>query len=163
MKTLIRAVITSIAISLAVRVIGGVIARQFQGDTDPDDDAFRVMAFLGGASVSSRAKALRSVQVKVRAGGIDLDLTGATLSPEGAHLDIDVMAGGMEVTVPAEWRVYVVQHVEKGEVDVEVTDPATLPDDSPILTVQAEVRAGGVSIRSTKESTSNAAHSQIRT
>lgn len=147
MKTLARTLITVVAVSIAVRLVGREMAKRFQGDTHPDNDTFRVMAFLGGSSISSHALSLRSIQAKVRAGGIDLDLTGATLSPEGAHLDIDVMAGGMEVTVPGGWRVYVVQQVEKGEVEVDVTDPATLPTDAPVLTVQAEVRAGGVTIK----------------
>ncbi|MEK7251826.1 MAG: LiaF domain-containing protein [Actinomycetota bacterium] len=147
MKTLARTLITVVAVSIAVRLVGREMAKRFQGDTHPDNDTFRVMAFLGGSSISSHALSLRSIQAKVRAGGIDLDLTGATLSPEGAHLDIDVMAGGMEVTVPVGWRVYVVQQVEKGEVEVDVTDPATLPTDAPVLTVQAEVRAGGVTIK----------------
>ncbi len=147
MKTLARTLITVVAVSIAVRLVGREMAKRFQGDTHPDNDTFRVMAFLGGSSISSHALSLRSIQAKVRAGGINLDLTGATLSPEGAHLDIDVMAGGMEVTVPVGWRVYVVQQVEKGEVEVDVTDPATLPTDAPVLTVQAEVRAGGVTIK----------------
>jgi len=42
----------------------------------------------------------------------------------------------------------VVQHVEKGEVEVDVPDPESLPNDAPILTIQAEVKAGGVTIKS---------------
>ena len=122
-------------------------SKRFQGDTTPDDDTFRVMAFLGGAAVASKATALRSIQAKVRVGGMDLDLSGATLSSEGAHIDLDVMAGGVQLTVPDWWRVYVVQHVDKGEVEVDVPDPETLPADAPILTVQADVKAGGVVIR----------------
>jgi len=147
MKRLSRSLITVIAVTTAMWLVGREMAKRFQGDTHPDDDSFRVMALLGGSSIASHAAALRSVQAKVRAGGIDLDLTGATLSPEGAHLDIDVMAGGMEVNVPAGWRVYVVQHVQNGEVEIDVADPETLPTDAPILTVQAEVRAGGVTIK----------------
>src|SRR3990170_4017588 len=147
MKKLFRTLTTLAAVSVAMWLVGREAAKRFQGDTHPDDDSFRVMALLGGAAIASHATALRSIQAKVRAGGIDLDLTGATLSPEGAHLDIDVMAGGMEVNVPAGWRVYVVQHVQKGEVEIDVADPETLPTDAPILTVQAEVRAGGVTIK----------------
>jgi predicted membrane protein len=135
------------AVSVAMWLAGRRASKRFQGDTKPDDDSFRVMAFLGGAAVASKATALRSVQAKVRMGGMDLDLTGATLSSEGAHIDLDVKAGGVELTVPAEWRVYVVQHVVKGEVEVDVPDPETLPADAPILTVQADVKAGGLVIR----------------
>jgi hypothetical protein len=147
-KRLFRVLITFVAVSVAMWLAGRRASKRFQGDTTPDDDSFRVMALLGGAAVASKATALRSVQAKVRLGGMDLDLTGATLSPEGAHVDLDVRAGGVQLTVPAEWRVYVVQHVDKGEVEVDVPDPETLPADAPILTVQAEVKAGGLVIRS---------------
>ena len=147
MKRLFRVLITFAAVSVAMWLAGRRASKRFQGDTTPDDDAFRVMAFLGGAAVASKATALRSIQAKVRVGGMDLDLSGATLSSEGAHVDLDVMAGGVQLTVPDWWRVYVVQHVDKGEVEVDVPDPETLPTDAPILTVQADVKAGGVVIR----------------
>lgn len=151
MKSLLRVLFTLLAVSVAAWLVGQRLARQFQGGTDPDDDEFRVMAFAGGAAVRSHATALRSVQAKVRAGGIDLDLTEATLSPEGAHIDLDVVAGGVQLTVPAAWRVYVVEHVDKGEVEKSFADPETLPADAPILTVQAEVKAGGIVIRADDE------------
>jgi predicted membrane protein len=148
MKKLFGAFITLIAVSVAMWLVGQRMAKKFQGDTTPDDDSFRLMAFMGGTAVKSHATALRSAQIKVRAGGLDLDLTEATLSAEGAHVELDVAAGGVQVTVPADWRVYVVEHVDKGEVDIDVPDPETLPKDAPILTIQVEVKAGGVAIRS---------------
>jgi predicted membrane protein len=148
MKHLFKALFTLVAVSVAMWFVGQQMSKRFQGDTHPDDDTFRLMVLAGGTAVKSHATALRSVQVKVRAGGLDLDLTGAALSPEGAHVDLDVMAGGVQLTVPADWRVYVVQHVEKGEIEVDVPDPESLPNDAPILTIQAEVKAGGVTIRS---------------
>ena len=151
MKRLVQVLITFIAVSAAMWLAGQRAAKRFQGDTTPDDDSFRVMALMGGAAVVSRATALRSIQARVVVGGLYLDLTGATLSPEGAHVDLGVKAGGVQVSVPATWRVYVVHHVDKGEVEVEVPDPDTLPADAPILTIQAEVKAGGVVIRSKVE------------
>jgi len=150
-KRLIRVLITFVAVSVAMWLAGRRVTKKFQGGTTPDDDSFRVMAFLGGAAVASKATALRSIQAKVRLGGMDLDLTGATLSSEGAHVDLDVKAGGVQLTVPAVWRVYVVQHVDKGEVEVDVPDPETLPADAPILTVQADVTAGGLVIRASTD------------
>ena len=139
------------AVSVAMWLAGRRVKKKFQGGTTPDDDSFRVMAFLGGAAVASNATALRSIQAKVRLGGMDLDLTGATLSSEGAHVDLDVKAGGVQLTVPAVWRVYVVQHVDKGQVELDVPDPETLPADAPILTVQADVKAGGLVIRASTD------------
>ena len=67
MKTLARTLITVVAVSIAVRLVGREMAKRFQGDTHPDNDTFRVMAFLGGSSISSHALSLRSIQAKVRA------------------------------------------------------------------------------------------------
>lgn len=151
MKRLIKVLVTFMALSAAMWLAGRRVSRKFQGATSPDDDSFRVMAFMGGAAVASKATALRSVQAKVVVGGMDLDLTGATLAPEGAHVELEVKAGGVQVSVSPTWRVYVVHHVDKGEVEVDVPDPDTLPGDAPILTIQAEVKAGGVVIRTGAE------------
>lgn len=146
MKALVRALVVFVILSVAMWVVGRVASERYEDGTEPDDDEFRLMAFLGGKQVRSRAAALRSVKAAVRVGGMDLDLSEATLDAAGAHLDIDVTAGGLRVTVDPSWRVYVVRDVSSGEVEVDLADPDTLPDDAPVLTVQATVRAGGVMI-----------------
>lgn len=146
MKQMVRAMVVAVVVAAAMWAVGRVTSERFEEGTDPDDDEFRLMAFLGGKQVRSQATALRAVKAVVRVGGIDLDLSEATLDRDGAHLDIQVTAGGLRVAVDPSWRVYVVQDVSNGEVEVDLPDPDTLPDDAPVLTVQATVSMGGVMI-----------------
>lgn len=146
MKTLLRAVLVTLVISVAMWVVGRIASERFEDGTDPDDDEFRLAAFLNGKDVASHAGALRAASASVRVGGMNLDLSEATLDPDGAHLDLDVLAGGLKVTVHPGWRVYVVEEVSGGGIDIDLPDPDSLPADAPMLTIQATIRAGGVLI-----------------
>lgn len=77
-------------------------------------------------------------------GGISVDLRQATLAP-GAHLAIGTLAGGIDVKVPAAWRVESTARAIFGGVSDDVTEP----DDAgaPTLTVETTTVFGGVSIR----------------
>ena len=89
-------------------------------------------------------------------GGIDLDLREATLDTQGGHLDIAVTAGGVRVVVPPTWMVVVADDVVGGAIEVDTTPPEDLPPDSPVLTVEATVRSGGVMIEATEPVVSDA-------
>lgn len=146
MRRSLRFLIKFVILWVGMLVIGRVASRQFEGETTPDDDEFRILGFIGGRSVHSKATALRSATVHVTVGGIDLDLRGATLDPTGAHLALKVTVGGMKVVVPASWRVYVAEDVRGGAVEINTEPPETLGDDAPVLTIEAVVRSGGVVI-----------------
>lgn len=134
----------------AMWLLGRIASRAFEGQTTPDDDEFRVLGFLGGRAVTSRAASLRRATVQATLGGIDLDLRSAVLDPAGAHLALRVTGGGMRVAVPPTWKVYVADDVKGGAVEVNTPSPEELDDDAPVLTVEAAVRSGGVVIEAGK-------------
>ena len=90
---------------------------------------------------------LRRGVVRVFCGGVDLDLRGATLDPAAATLELSPTFGGVNVTVPTEWRVLVDNRSSLGGVDAHVTPPDELPDSAPLLRVSVRARLGGVAIR----------------
>ena len=135
------------AVGIAMWVVGQILSKNYEGqESDADADDFRVGAMLGGRQVVSTATALRSVEMKVFMGGVDLDLRDATLAPRGAHLSLNVTAGGVRVAVPPTWLVVVADDVVGGAVEVDTTPADDLPTDAPVLTVEATVRSGGVMI-----------------
>lgn len=146
MRRLIRFLIKFVMVWGAMWLIGRFASRAFEGESTPDDDEFRVLGFLGGRAVTSRARSLRRATVQAILGGIDLDLRDAVLDPAGAHLALKVTAGGMRVAIPPTWRVYVADDVKGGAVEVNTEPPETLGDDAPVLTIEAVVRSGGVVI-----------------
>jgi Cell wall-active antibiotics response LiaF, C-terminal len=146
MKRLLRVFLWLVAIGVGMQVAGAVLSKAFEGDSDPDDDEFRIGAVIGGRAIKSRATALRSIAAKVFMGGVALDLREATLAPGGAHLSLRVTAGGVRIVVPPTWAVVVADDVVGGAVEVDTTPPDALPADAPVFTVEAIVRSGGVMI-----------------
>lgn len=146
MRRLIRFLFKFALVWIALWLIGRFASKALEGETTPDDDEFKVAGFLGGRAVVSRAKSLRRATVQAIVGGIDLDLRGATLASAGAHLSLKVTAGGIRVSVPPTWKVYVAEEVMGGAVEVDVPDPNELADDAPTLTVEAVARSGGIVI-----------------
>ena len=150
MRRLIRFLFKFAIVWVAIWFVGRAASKAFEAETTPDDDEFKVMGFLGGRAVTSRAGSLRRATVQAMLGGIDLDLRKATLDPVGAHLAIKVTAGGMRVTLPPTWKVYVAEDVQGGAVEVDVPTPEELGDDAPVLTIEAVVRSGGVTIEASE-------------
>ena len=146
MKRILRFVGWVAALAVIGRVVGALMTRRFVAGSTPSDDDFRVAAIMGGAEVTSTASALRSVRVKSVFGGVSLDLTEATLSPDGATVDIEISMGGVAMSVGAQWRVEIDSTLTAGDVVAELADPDALAPDAPRLTVRVRGRAGGVAI-----------------
>ncbi len=78
------------------------------------------------------------------AGGI-LDLTRATLPPEGATLDLDVTLGGYKIRIPADWQLDIRADVTFGELEDKRPTPSETRT-GPTLTIEGRVFMGGVEI-----------------
>jgi hypothetical protein len=138
-------------VGLVVAVVGlgaagqALARRRTVGDETADE--FEIAAYVGRVERTCKATSLRRGVVSVVCGGVDLDLREATLDPAGATLGLTATCGGVNVTVPTAWRVLVEQRSVLGGVDTRVTPPEELPDDAPVLRVEASTRLGGVALR----------------
>src|SRR4029078_2580297 len=74
---------------------------------DETSDEFAIAVYVGGIQRACKATSLRRGLVSVALGGVDLALREATLDPSGADLHLSATLGGVNVTVPSEWRVVV--------------------------------------------------------
>lgn len=72
---------------------------------DPNGDEVKLVAIFDGADLRSNASAFRGGSAIAGFGGIVLDLRRAQASPDGAHLDLNSVFGGIEVVVPDTWHV----------------------------------------------------------
>jgi predicted membrane protein len=113
-----------------------------RGDAESDEVALR--AIFGGIELESRAHAFRGGSILAWFGGVQVDLRQATLAPD-ARLTIGALFGGVEVKVPADWRIVSTARAFAGGVSDDVPEP----DDpaAPTLTVDSTTAFGGVSIR----------------
>jgi predicted membrane protein len=145
MRVLVIAVKLFVVLA-GLAALGQVLARR-RTVGDETSDEFAIAVYVGGVQRVCRASALRRGDVTVVFGGVDLDLREAVLDPEGATLELAASWGGINVTVPPDWRVVVEHRAVLGGVDAKVTEPERLPDDAPELRVGVTARLGGVSIR----------------
>ena len=158
MRVLVIPVVKVIAVLAGLWAVGQVLARR-RTVGDETSDEFAIAVYVGGVERACKATSLRRGSVSVVLGGVDLDLREATLDPGGADLDLSATLGGVNVTVPSEWRVVVEDRATLGGVEALVTDPGELPDDAPLLRVAAGARLGGVAIMTDTAAAEATAHS----
>ena len=157
MRVLVIAVVKVIVVLAGVWAVGQVLARR-RTVGDETSDEFAIAVYVGGVQRVCKATSLRRGSVSVVLGGVELDLREATLDPSGADLELSATLGGVNVTVPSDWRVVVDDRARLGGVEALVTDPEELPDEAPLLRVVAYARLGGVSIVTDAVRTRAAAH-----
>ncbi len=112
---------------------------------DADSDVFSLVAAMDGVEFSSRSTALRAARCTAIMGGIELDLTEAELAPT-ANLELTAVTGGIDVVVPAAWRVELISGGFAGGAE-NLTEPDSVDDDAPVLVVDARAYFGGVAVR----------------
>ncbi|MBT8203296.1 MAG: hypothetical protein KJO87_08330 [Acidimicrobiia bacterium] len=144
MRTLRRIAFALAVVQLAVWAAGRLAERSAPQDTDPSTDEFSLAAYTTGRAYTNRSTHLRTGSAVAVLGGITIDLTGAELDPAGATLVLKTRFGGARVQVPPGWRVEMMGRSEMGGNDLRVTDPSSLPEDAPRLSIVADTRWGGV-------------------
>jgi hypothetical protein len=145
MRRVLKGIAWFVAATTVLRLVAEVLARRFEaGANDPTADDLRLAAFWGGRDLTSRAGALRTVSARIVFGGINLDLTKATLHPDGAQIDVDARLGGVNLVVPAGWRVGVVDHLRGGGISFGL--PEDVDEDAPLLEIRVTGVAAGVNV-----------------
>lgn len=123
-----------------------MVKRIVRSHGSAESDEVALVAIFDGVNLESRASAFRGGSMFAWFGGISVDLRAATLSPDGAHLDLHALNGGIAITVPEGWRVESQMQAVFGGVDAPV--PASEPAHVPTLTLEGFAVFGGVSVRS---------------
>ena len=119
-KLLKRIVVFFVGFNLAIIAAAMVAKRRLPTYGDKDSDEFALVAAMDGVEFSSQAQALRYGSGTAVAGGMEIDLTEA--QPEGtATLDLRAVAGGIDVVVPADWKVEMTSSVIMGGTDNSAT------------------------------------------
>ncbi len=113
-----------------------------RGDAESDEVA--LVAIFDGIELESRASAFRGGSMLAWFGGIEVDLRAAKLSPDGAHLELHALNGGIAVKVPEGWRVQSSVRAFSGGVDAPA--PELEAADAPTLTLDGFALFGGVAV-----------------
>lgn len=150
MKFLKRVLLGWLAVSVASLVAAFTIKKAVPAFGDESDDWFSIVAVIGGRDFTSSSEHFTEGTALAVMGGIDLDLREATLAP-GAKLELRAFMGGIDVSVPASWRVEIVSTERMGDV-VSDLDAGNQDDEGPLLIVYANATMGGISISAPQES-----------
>lgn len=113
-----------------------------RGDAESNEVA--LVAIFDGVNLASRASAFRGGSMFAWFGGIAVDLRAATLSSDGAHLDLHALNGGIAIKVPEGWRVRSSMRAVAGGVDARAPEPEAA--DAPTLTLEGFALFGGVAV-----------------
>ena len=146
MRTLRRVLLGVLLLNVLLVAAAQVAKRMLPSYGDEDSDVFAAVAAMDGAEVANRSDSFRAGSGTAVMGGMTIDLTEAEIS-RSATLELTAIAGGIDVTVPANWRVEMTSTVFAGGTD-NLTDPDAAADEAPLLLVDARAYFGGIAIRS---------------
>lgn len=74
-------------------------------DLDPDEQEIKLFAFMGGGELNFHSKKLTGGEVMAIWGGYEIDFSDADMKGDSMVLSLYCIMGGVEITVPANWRV----------------------------------------------------------
>ncbi len=100
---------------------------------------------MDGIEFVSRSEALRAGSGTAVMGGMAIDLTEVQ-SADTITLDLRAIMGGIDVLVPADWRVEMASTSIMGGTENH-TDPDTAAADATVLIVDAKAYLGGIAVR----------------
>ena len=110
---------------------------------DESSDELALVAIFDGIDLKSRAAAFTGGSMLAWFGGINVDLSEATLAPD-ARLSVHAIFGGVAIRVPAGWRLESSLHTVAGGVDVR--SAAAEVADASMLTLDGFALFGGVAV-----------------
>ena len=145
MRWLRRILIGIVLFNVLAVAAAQVAKRRLPSYGDQDSETFALVAAMDGIEFVSRSAALRAGSGAAVMGGMTIDLTEVQ-SADAVTLDLKAIMGGIDVLVPAGWRVQMTSTSIMGGTE-NLTDPATAADDATVLVVDARAYLGGIAVR----------------
>ena len=131
-----------VLIGIGLLVMFGVTRRG--GETS---DTVNGVALFSGRDVTSHSSRFSGGTMTALFGGATLDLTHATPAPDGAFVEVTAAFGGVDVIVPAGWRVTMTGLPVFGGFENKTRHQGELPANAPRLDVRAVVLFGGAEVK----------------
>lgn len=118
----------------------------FNNSSENGTDYVSANAFFSGNKERVVSDNFKGGTISAYFGGTELDLRNATIDPNGAFLEVNAAFGGIEIFVPYNCKVRVKGTPFLGGIDNK-THFADVPENAPIITINAFVAFGGIEIR----------------
>jgi hypothetical protein len=108
-----------------------------------------ILAFMSGVVHKPSEELFTGGAATAVMGGVDLDLSAVRRTEEGATIDVFAFWGGVDIVVPAGWRVDNRVSALLGGID-DNRNPVASDAMGPLLTIRGLVVMGGLEIRNPK-------------
>ncbi|MGH4050796.1 MAG: LiaF transmembrane domain-containing protein [Clostridium sp.] len=112
-----------------------------------NQDVVDNLALFSGVKTRNTSKNFSGGNLVAIFGGIDMDLSNASLTNEGANIDITSAFGGINIIVPIDWIVVVKGIPIFGGWSNKTYNKNYVNADAPVLTLHCFVAFGGVDIK----------------
>lgn len=119
------------------------VKRAIPSRGDGDSDEVALVAVYDGIDLKSNAKAFRGGSIVAWYGGVQVDLSEATLAPE-VHLTVHALNGGIAIRVPPGCRIESNIHALMGGVDARASEPES--PDAPTIRLEGLAVFGGIAV-----------------
>ncbi len=141
-----RRILIGIVLLNVVAVAAAQVAkRRLPSYGDQDSETFALVAAMDGIEFVSRSEAFRAGSGTAVMGGMAIDLTEVQ-SADTITLDLRAIMGGIDVLVPADWRVEMASTSIMGGTENH-TDPDAAAADATVLVIDAKAYLGGIAVR----------------
>jgi hypothetical protein len=136
------------ALGLFGGLIGSALAARvlIPSRGDETSNELALVAIADGLTLRSHAAAFRGGSLATWFAGVDLDLSGVQLAPDGAHLELSTLMSGVSIRLPAGCRIKVEQRGAAQGFTLQLDGQEDLPPDAPTLTLRALVVGSGVAV-----------------
>ncbi len=134
-----------------LQVLSFIASRRFKAyllSKEVGEDSVNAVAVTGGKKETVTSKSFTGGHARAVMGGLELDLTEASIDAPPAVLDVTVLCGGAMIWVPPEWKVRVEASSRLGDAKDLREDGAVAEGDIPDLVIRGSVRFGGLAINS---------------
>lgn len=143
---LVPAILVFLGLEFILGKTGVVKSKEYKMNSENmDADTIDTSNFLSGSGKKVLSQQFKGGSVSTILGGAEIDLTRATLAPEGAVIDVNAVLGGIEFKLPSHMRIQNDVSAILGGTDVEgnMASDAT----GPILTVRGSAILGGINFK----------------
>ena len=142
MKRLIKPLLLVAAVQVVITVLGNMLRGRFLSQQSREGE-INAVGVRGGAEEKVTSTDFRGGYVRAVMGGVELDLTEATIEDPPVTIEMTVVMGGAKIAVPEGWKVRVDTGTILGGIDLSgVGDKGEPPD----LVLTGKVVMGGVLI-----------------
>lgn len=145
-RSTVLGVLAIAAIPVTAYVVGQVLSRQVD-EGEAHDDEFRRLALMNGVDMQVTSRQFRHARIDLGMGGANIDLTSAELAPAGATVELHGAMGGLNLSVPPDWRVTAESDSPTNGLNIVTTPDDELSSDAPHLHVVSHAKMSGINVQ----------------